>query len=101
MVEIATRIQDKDKVLAAIAYAIPLLGGIIILVTDAGKDPAMKYHAMQSIVLGIIVWVLSIITCGILGIIAWIYCLYGAYVIYSTNDFQSVLSNIVKENLMK
>lgn len=98
MAEIATTIQEKDKLLAAIAYAIPLIGGIIILVTDAGKDPAMKFHAMQSIVLGIVVWVLSFVC---LGIFVWLYCLYGAYVIYTSNDFQSFIAGFVKDNLMK
>ena len=98
MVEIATRIQDKDKLLAAIAYVLPVLGGIIILLTDAGKDPAMKFHAMQSIVLGIIVWVLSFVC---IGALFWLYCLYGAYVIYTSNDFQSIIASFVKDNLMK
>jgi hypothetical protein len=98
MVEIATRIQDKDKLLAAIAYAIPILGGLIILLTDAGKDPAMKFHAMQSIVLGVIVWILSFVCVGVLF---WLYCLYGAYVIYTSNDFQSFIASFVKDNLMK
>jgi len=98
MVEIATRIQDKDKLLAAIAYVLPILGGIIILLTDAGKEPAMKFHAMQSIVLGVIVWILSFVC---IGALFWLYCLYGAYVIYTSNDFQSFIASFVKDNLMK
>lgn len=95
--EFTTRVDDKDKLLAAIAYVIPLLGGIIILLT-AGENKAMKFHAMQSIVLGVVVWILSFIC---IGVFVWLYCLYGAYVIYTTNDFKSFVADFTQSNLMK
>jgi uncharacterized membrane protein len=93
----STKIGDDQKVLGAIAYIIPLLGGIIILLT-AGDNKAMKFHAMQSIVLGIVVWILSFVC---IGVFVWLYCLYGAYLIYTTGDFQSFVGKFVKENLAK
>ena len=63
------------KLLAFLAYVFSLLGGIIVFVIS--KDKFAKFHAMQAILLGIIMTVCSItiILIPIAGLV-WLYGLY-------------------------
>lgn len=65
--------NNDDKLLAALAYGsqliIPILVPIILLVSETSKKrPFQKYHAVQSLALGVALWVLQ----GALGILATI-----------------------------
>jgi len=52
---------SNDKLLAALTYPIPLVG-IVILVSDSMKNnPFLRTHAIQSLALGVVLFVLSII----------------------------------------
>ena len=63
--------QSNEKLLSALTYPIPLVG-IVILVSDTMKNnPVMKRHAVQSLALGVVLSVISII----LGIIPIVGCL--------------------------
>lgn len=54
----ASGVDSNDKLLAALSYPLPLVG-IFILISDTMKTkPFMKFHAVQSIALGVVVWVL-------------------------------------------
>lgn len=62
---------SNDKLLAALTYPIPIVG-IFILVSDSMKNnPYLREHAVQSIALGVVLAVLSII----IGLIPVIGCL--------------------------
>ena len=110
--------QDK-RTLAAICYVFTWLGGIVLLFM-AENSRALKFHAFQDIVLGVlftafylvlnaVIWPLlwnsflwsfySFI--GLVELIVWLYFVYGAYQIYSTGDFQSPVASFVKANFMK
>jgi uncharacterized membrane protein len=57
---------NDDRIMAALAYAsqllIPLLLPIIILVSETSKRrPFQRYHAVQSIAVGIVVWSLELV----------------------------------------
>jgi uncharacterized membrane protein len=57
---------NDDRIMAALAYAsqllIPLLLPIIILVSETSKQrPFQRYHAVQSIAVGIVVWSLELV----------------------------------------
>lgn len=65
--------NNDDKLLAALAYGsqliIPILVPIILLVSETSKKrPFQKYHAVQSLALGVALWVVQ----GALGILATI-----------------------------
>ena len=98
-----TVVPENKRLVVAVCYIIPLLGGIILFLIAEGDRP-LKFHALQAIVLGAIVWILgavSICFAGLLGFIIWLYCLYGAYVIYTRGDWHSLVANFVEGSLMK
>jgi uncharacterized membrane protein len=75
---------NDDRIMAALAYAsqllIPLLLPIIILVSETSKRrPFQRYHAVQSIAVGIVVWslqlVLFVMAGTALGTIILVLCL--------------------------
>ena len=116
-VEVASTVVPENKrLLVAICYIFMWLGGIVIFII-AENNKALKFHALQAIVLGIavtIVWILlSMILTPLLwslwslyniiwliDIIIWLYLVYGAYMIYSKGDWQSIVADFVKKNLM-
>jgi uncharacterized membrane protein len=84
--------EDNDKIMAALCYILPILMSVIILVTDMKNKPFLKYHAYQSLVLGVALWVVYIV----LGITVFGLCLlpipfvlqiYYAYLAYSKGIF--------------
>ncbi len=63
----------NQKLMALLAYLIPVVMGIIILVSESMKnDPVLRKHAVQSIAYGII----AIIIAFILGITIILSCLF-------------------------
>jgi len=57
---------NDDRIMAALAYAsqllIPLVLPIIILISETSKRrPFQRYHAVQSIAVGIVVWSLELV----------------------------------------
>ena len=75
-----TEVTSDDKLWAALAYAIPVIGSVLILVMQDKKDrPFIKAHNMQALILGIIIWVTSGFC---IGLVVWVYALYCAYQAY-------------------
>jgi uncharacterized membrane protein len=67
-------ITQDDKLWALLSYIFPPLVGIIaLLIEDKKNRPFIKYNAVVSIVLGILVAVLS---WACIGVIIWIYSIY-------------------------
>ena len=65
--------NSNDKLLAALTYPIPLIG-IVILISDSMKNnPYLRTHAVQSLVMGVALWVVS----AVLAPAAGIGCLIG------------------------
>jgi uncharacterized membrane protein len=94
---------NNEKLLSALTYVIPIIG-IVILVSDSMKNnPFMRRHAVQSIALGVVLAVVSII----LGIIPLVGCLvpilwlgvtiYYAVQVYNGKEFTiPVISDFCK-----
>lgn len=88
--ESASDISSDDRLWSALAYVFsPLVSIILLLMEDKKARPFIKYHAFQSLVLGILIWVimmvLTVVTAGILsclGFILWLAMLYWAYKAY-------------------
>jgi uncharacterized membrane protein len=96
-------VPEDKRLLVAVCYVFTLLGGIVLLLI-AENNRALKFHALQNIVLGLIIMVLSVVSfclAGVLGMIFWLYCVYGAYLIYSKGDFSSFVAGFVEKSLMK
>jgi uncharacterized membrane protein len=98
-----TVVPENKRLIVAICYIIPLLGGIVLFLIAEGNR-TLKFHAFQAIVLGLIIWVLGAVSfclAGLLGWIVWLYCVYGAYVIYTRGDWRSFVAGFVDDSLMK
>jgi uncharacterized membrane protein len=83
---------DDERMKGALAYVLSILTGIIVLIV-AGDNKFLKFHAWQSIIFGIVLWVvtfvLSFICIGpIIGFVGWLYTLYGAYLVYTGKPFR-------------
>jgi uncharacterized membrane protein len=80
-------LTSNDKLLAAISYPIPIVG-IVILVSESMKSkPFLKFHAVQSIAVGIIVFAIGLILSATvilacLAPVVWLATLYPAYKAY-------------------
>ncbi|MGI0100555.1 MAG: DUF4870 domain-containing protein [Candidatus Micrarchaeaceae archaeon] len=91
---------DESKAWFIAAYVIPyMISGIIVLFLKGEEDKRLKFHAMQSIFLGILMIVVSIVfdilslgifLIGTLGIILivflWLYGLYIGFEAYNGKD---------------
>ncbi len=84
---------SNDNLLAALTYPIPIVG-IIILISDSMKNnPFLRLHAVQSIALGVVLAVVSIVigllpVIGCLTPILWLgVTIYYAIQAYNAKDF--------------
>ncbi|MBI5052571.1 MAG: hypothetical protein HZC38_14480 [Chloroflexi bacterium] len=86
--------DSNDKLMAALSYPIPLVG-LIILISDTMKvKPFLKFHAVQSLALNVVLWVgfmaISFVTAGCGAICAPVILLamlYPAYKAYQGEMF--------------
>lgn len=68
--ETSTASPSQDRTLAAVAYVLTWITGLIILLTAKKEDHTTRWHAIQAIGLGIAAFVVSVvlnIVWGILG----------------------------------
>jgi len=77
-------ITDNDRLMALLAYIFGLLVPLIILLSEGSKNrPFQRYHAIQSLGLGVAVLLYEVVICvvytlltaitgGILGMCLWI-----------------------------
>jgi uncharacterized protein len=99
-------ITENDKLMAALCYPIAIVMSIIILISESMKSrPFQKYHAVQALVLWVVIFiVLFIIGCLTLGIgfflylVAWLVLLWPAYKAYKGETFEvPVITNFIKK----
>ncbi len=53
--------EDNDKIMAALSYVLIVIMSVVILATDMKNKPFLKYHAYQSLTLGIALFVLYVV----------------------------------------
>ena len=82
-------ITSDDKLWAALGYPIPIIPIIALLMDEKKERPFIKYHAVQSLVFNVALWVvifvISVVTLGIGAICApliWLITLWPAYEAY-------------------
>ena len=101
-----TVVPDDKRALVAICYVFTWLGGIVLLFMSE-NNRALKFHAFQNIVLGVLIFILSAVSplticiTGLLSFVLWLYCLWGAWQIYTTGDWHSFATKFVEDSLMK
>jgi uncharacterized membrane protein len=81
-------ISSDDKLWAALSWAIPLIGIIVLVSEDKKSRPFQKYHAVNSLAFSVaffvIISILSVVTFGIGSCLAviWLVAFYWAYQAY-------------------
>lgn len=97
-------ITSDDKLWSALGYPIPLVAIIVLLMEEKKNRPFIKYHAVQSIIFNIALWIIifivSAVTLGIGAICApvlWLVTLWFAYDSYKGNYTEiPVITNFMK-----
>jgi uncharacterized membrane protein len=82
-------LTDDDKLWSALGYPIPFLPIIALLMEEKRARPFIKFHAVQSLTLNVVLWViffiLTVITLGLGSLCApifWLVTLWPAYEAY-------------------
>jgi len=96
-----SNVSSDDKLWAALSYIFsPLVPVILLLMEDKKKVPFIKFHAVQSLTVGIalviIVPIVAVITLGC-GSILWFIMFYWAYKAYQGEMFNiPVVTDFIK-----
>lgn len=69
-----SEITSDDKLWALLSYIFGIVAVLALLLEDKKERPFVKYHAMNALLLWVVIFVTSWL-CG-LGIIVWIYSVY-------------------------
>jgi uncharacterized membrane protein len=97
-------ITQDDKLWAALGYIIPIISIILLFLEDKKNRPFIRFHAVQSIIFNIVLFVLifviSFITLGLGAICApllWLVVFWPAYDSFQGHYTQiPVLTNFMK-----
>jgi len=96
-----THASSDDNLWAALSYIFsPLVPIILLLMEDKKNRPFIKFHAVQSLAVGIVfivvVPILAMLTFGC-GAIVWFVMFYWAYKAYQGVTFDiPVITNLIK-----
>ena len=88
-------VTQDDKLWALLSYIFcPLIGIIVLLIEDKKNRPFLKYNAVVSIILGILVVILS---WACIGVLVWFYAIYLGFKSYQGEWVEvPVISNFVR-----
>ena len=82
-------ITNDDKLWSALGYPIPLIAILVLIMEDKKNRPYIKFHAVQSLVFNVVLWILiflvSAITLGFGAICApvlWLITIWPAVKAY-------------------
>jgi uncharacterized membrane protein len=95
-------ITSDDKLWAALGYPIPIIPIIVLLMEDKKNRPFIRYHAVQSLILNVALYILMFIM-GVTVILAicapllWLVTLWPAYESYQGKYTElPVITNFMK-----
>jgi len=101
--EISSDATSDDKLWALLAYVIPIIIPIVILLTEDKKNrPFIKAHAFQALLWGILYVIISTVTSAIfiglcIGPLSWVLSIYWGYQAYQGKYVNiPVITNFVK-----
>jgi len=98
------QITNDDKLWAALGYPIPIVAILALLMEEKKDRPFVKFHAVQSIVFNVAIWVIIIVISAVtLGIgavcapIVWLVTLWPAFDSYNGNHTEiPLLTDFIK-----
>ncbi|MGD2155477.1 MAG: hypothetical protein PVG14_09390 [Anaerolineales bacterium] len=100
--EVSPEITSDDKLWSALGYPIPLIAIIVLLLEEKKARPFIKYHAVQSIALNVVLYILMIILgITVVGAICapliWLVTLWPAFDSYNGNYTEiPVITDFIK-----
>ena len=98
---VVSDVSSDDKLWAALSYVFsPIVPIIMLLMEEKKARPYIKYHAVQSLVIGIVlaivVPIIAAFTLGC-GAILWFIMFWWAYKAYQGEKFEiPVVTNLIK-----
>lgn len=78
-------LTSDDKLWAALGYAIPLIAIVVLFMEDKKSRPYIKFNAIQSIVVTIVLSIIASVTLGC-GSILFLVLFWWAYQAYQGQD---------------
>ena len=94
-------VSSDDKLWAALSYVFsPLVPVILLLMEEKKKQPFIKFHAVQSLVVGIVLFIVVPIIATLtlcIGSVLWLVMFYWAYKAYQGEMFDiPIVTNFIK-----
>lgn len=88
-------VPEDKRLLVAVAYFFGWIGGIILLLV-ANNDRALRFHAVQAILLSLLTAVLVFTICGWIFVVIYMY--YGIAMVLMKGDFRSFFADMIDRN---
>ncbi len=94
-------ISSDDKLWAALSYVFsPLIPLILLLMQEKKEQKFVRFHAVQSLVVGVVTWIVITILAGpgfCFGIVLWALMIYLAYKAYQGEMFEiPIITTFIK-----
>jgi uncharacterized membrane protein len=97
-------VNDQDRLMAALAWIIPILAIVMLLVEDMKNRPFQKYHAVNSLAFSVVFFVvMTIISAITLGFGSCLFVLWFVVIYWAIKAYQGewvvvpVLTDFVKK----
>ena len=78
---VSSDITQDDKLWAMLSYLIPVIAVVVLFMEDKKSRPYVKFSAVQSIVVTVLISIIATVTfgCGAILVFAQLYWAYQAY----------------------
>ncbi|MBL8079797.1 MAG: hypothetical protein JNM55_17650 [Anaerolineales bacterium] len=78
---VSSDITQDDKLWAMLSYLIPVIAVVVLFMEDKKNRPYVKFSAVQSIVVTVLISIIATVTfgCGAILVFAQLYWAYQAY----------------------
>jgi uncharacterized membrane protein len=93
--------EVDDNILYVFAYLLTWLSGLLLFITVGQKNKRIRFHAIQAILLGIVVFVLAWIPLPFFWLIAVVVWLYGMYIGFIGYQGRDISMPVIGEYALK
>jgi uncharacterized membrane protein len=69
MNDLNTEVTSDDKLWALLAWIIPIIAIVLLLMEDKKNRPFLKYHSVHSLAVTVVLSILSVVTFGCGGVL--------------------------------
>lgn len=90
-------VTSDDKLWAALGYLIPIIALVVLFMEDKKARPYIKFNAVQSLVVSVVLSIISTVTCGF-GAVLFLVMLWWAYQAYMGQNINiPVISDFIRK----